>query len=827
MPGFQEYGTGNSFSWFTPRKVNEKGSMSSFTAFWTVCCLLVQLIAATEHGTIGYGISMFRPFCCYACHDVLAMVYLNCTTFSESSHDDGMSMKLVKRMDMEMDGSTSDECYASNRPFLESFAYCVQSHCDAEGLSSEKQNSCFQSMAAGGLPVPSLEESLPQVAPTEELASDAIWLNETMRVNEASWSSDRGTIDEFEHSEVWHVRFSITIMCLCVGLPLLAGLYLWLIALLPPHLRQDGLVMWLQASFFLPAFLRKRHSQPLPFKLGYVPKRSTSTLITLYIILNIVFCSVPYRSVQPNSWYSDRNPEIAAYVANRTGVLSFANMALAILFSTRNNPLMYLSGWSQTTFLAFHRWAARVAILQAVVHSIVYTADYCYFKDGGNAYYAEAAQPYFWWGIIATAAMGLMAGLSVLPLRVWAYELFLVVHIILAILSLVGSWYHVDIRFSKNWGYEVWLYIAFAFWAWDRLVRLLKVAYYSIPSPPAAQVELVQGTNVVMLTIFPGRQWTPQPGLHTFVYFPSLKKFWENHPFTILDWGHSSSLTHAPPDSRTSMSDQTPDKDIVGKNSIQTATKAIEEHSQTSDEEDQDGRFYIRCLFRTHKSMTSKLHKAIVEDPTTGTIPALTEGPYGSLAAPTKALLRHSDKIICVAGGIGITFAAGFAKQFAQERLRPTTAGSHGALFPRTKQFVLAWTVREVELFEHVRDRVLPNLGEGGLDDGSLQYRFWITGGENTTDTSSASSQAGTPSSISKEKRPEVSSEADKLVHMESGHRMDVADMIASETAVGQNTRVTVLVCGPGGLADEVRYQVARRARQGVLIDLVEETFSW
>ena len=42
----------------------------------------------------------------------------------------------------------------------------------------------------------------------------------------------------------------------------------------------------------------------------------------------------------------------------------------------------------------------------------------------------------YWWGIIATTSMGLMAGLSALPLRMYAYELFLALHIILAVLSL-------------------------------------------------------------------------------------------------------------------------------------------------------------------------------------------------------------------------------------------------------------------------------------------------------------------------------------------------------------------------------------------------------
>ena len=183
--------------------------MSLYQVLLLCCYLLAEIVVATKHGTIGYGINMFHPYCCSACSDSLAMVYLNCTTFSESNGaDGGMSMKLRKRMDMDMAGTTSDECHATNRPYLETLAYCVQSHCDAEGISDRKQDSCFQRLAAGGVAVPSLANSLPTTAPTEELAEDAMWLNKTMLVNEVYWMADRGTIDEFETSEEYHVRFS-------------------------------------------------------------------------------------------------------------------------------------------------------------------------------------------------------------------------------------------------------------------------------------------------------------------------------------------------------------------------------------------------------------------------------------------------------------------------------------------------------------------------------------------------------------------------------------------------------------------------------------------
>lgn len=84
------------------------------------------------------------------------------------------------------------------------------------------------------------------------------------------------------------------------------------------------------------------------------------------------------------------------YVGNRTGTLSLVNMSISILFAGRNNLLIALTGWSQTTFLTLHRWTARVATVQAVVHSIAYTL--AYFEpgyEGAAAYAAKVAEPFY------------------------------------------------------------------------------------------------------------------------------------------------------------------------------------------------------------------------------------------------------------------------------------------------------------------------------------------------------------------------------------------------------------------------------------------------
>lgn len=79
-----------------------------------------------------------------------------------------------------------------------------------------------------------------------------------------------------------------------------------------------------------------------------------------------------------------------AYVANRTGVIAFAVLPLVILFSGRNNILLWLTNWSHSTYMLLHRWVARIFAVQVIVHSIV---ELVLYIDMGS-YEEELIQPY-------------------------------------------------------------------------------------------------------------------------------------------------------------------------------------------------------------------------------------------------------------------------------------------------------------------------------------------------------------------------------------------------------------------------------------------------
>ncbi len=56
---------------------------------------------------------------------------------------------------------------------------------------------------------------------------------------------------------------------------------------------------------------------------------------------------------------------------------------------------------------------------------------------------------------------------------------------------------------SPQYGYQVWLYICFAFWSADRFARLARIVYYNRIGDAKATVEAIPGCNVLQVTVFP------------------------------------------------------------------------------------------------------------------------------------------------------------------------------------------------------------------------------------------------------------------------------------------------------------------------------------
>ncbi|KAI0445504.1 ferric reductase like transmembrane component-domain-containing protein [Xylaria telfairii] len=735
-----------------------------------------------------------------------------------------MDMGMDMDMDMAMMGTTTEECRTSNMPWLQTMAYCIKQACTPHGYTEERQAGCFSLHAVAGALEPTFRDSLPATAPTVELSEHETWLNTTSLVNHDLYHATHGTLEEFARSEYIHTRYSMILYLIVIGTCLIWGFKIQLASLFPRASRQlqnSTLGSKFQQHIALPAFFGSLHLEPLPANLGYVPGRALGISISIYIILNIIFSSVSFGSFQPNIYWPSQQFELCEYVGNRTGTLSLVNLSIAILFAGRNNILIAITGWSQTTFLTLHRWAARVATLQAIVHSAAYTLQYVDPGYDGAASYAEkVAEPFYWWGIIGTIALSLATAFAILPLRITLYELFLTIHIILIILALVACWYHLVPHFGFQYGYQVWLYICFAFWSADRLARLVRIVYYNRLGDAKAIVEAIPGCNILHVTVFPRITRGVGPGQHTFLYIPGLGKFWESHPFSIAAWETryssaqlaSSSLSASEGNEVYPTGKEPGSLSLVTKSTSQV--KSTTTHHEAAPHESQkynDVSFQV--LIRAHSGMTAALQRYL-SSPSTGSrveVSVYTEGYYGGHHATLHSLYT-ADTVLCLVGGLGITHALSFVQEYASgASLNGEVAGKSRGVMKRARRFILAWSAKEIAFINHVKKNFLAN-AQG------VECLFWYTG--------SSEDAAEKSDSPSKREIQGVDSHVSKATDATvTAGRMHIGTVIKSVLEVERQT--TVVVCGPGQMADEARKQVVNCVKDGFSVDLIEEAFAW
>lgn len=414
------------------------------------------------------------------------------------------------------------------------------------------------------------------------------------------------------------------------------------------------------------------------YNFAIVPTRGQALFIAYLISINIIMCSVGIRAVIPQTWFATSWYQVAAYVANRTGAISFANIPLLILFSGRNNILLWLTNWSYTTFLLIHRWIAWICTLQACIHSALYLGLYAW----SHSHAEESKLAYWYWGIIATLALSLALPLSILPIRKMAYEVFLITHIALAIMAIAGSWYHIIYRYDHQWGYETWMYIAMAFWAFDRLVRLARMAGKGVHRAYVSRID----DDYLRITI-PGVECQG----HVYAYFPSLSwRVWENHPFSVIN----SIGTRGEDHTAAGVTDPKIGTTVASKEIGGSSTPSDSASLTSGPAVASPG---ITLFVRLHSGITSRLASKIGA---AEGIPVLLEGSYGH---ESGALLKGSSaptveypNTICIAGGVGITAVLA--------ALAPT----HGIHAPlgTTKLF---WGVRHSAIVDSVED-LIPNI---------------------------------------------------------------------------------------------------------------------
>jgi predicted ferric reductase len=386
-----------------------------------------------------------------------------------------------------------------------------------------------------------------------------------------------------------------------------------------------------------PSTIGSYQVRPLPWLIGNAPTVGQAAYISLFFALNVILCSVNYGSSQPHPWGFSKREEILAYIGYRTGHIGYALLPLVVLFSSRNNFLLWVTNWSYGTYLLLHRWVARIFAVQAIVHSITLLLTY----KGSGSYPAESVKPYWSWGIVATVLTCAMLILSLLYFRRIAYEVFLLLHIVLAVLVIVGCWYHVILKWGYNF-YDNWLYAAIAVWFFDRTVRVLRVLKNGMRYAAVTEV----GDNYVRVDV-PGVRWTPKPGYVGYVGFPTLHPLrpWENHPFSINASVLFRSYRHtlAPASSNNSSLDSShAEGEVAGdKAPVTRVVRDVTDPKHTTG---------VSFIIKKRTGTTKMLNKNT-------RLLTILDGPYPH-SASTDAL--EADHLLLLGGGIGITGLLGW-----------------------------------------------------------------------------------------------------------------------------------------------------------------------
>lgn len=268
---------------------------------------------------------------------------------------------------------------------------------------------------------------------------------------------------------------------------------------------------------------KRAESQRFMYVLEFlVPSRLETLVVFFFFWLCFIVNATEIYYVKNDPLFDTRLQAINRFVGDRTGIICTVLTPLLVLFGGRNNFVQLLTRWKYSTVMVYHRWIARLVVLMAFIHSLCYTVLFIQRSD----YSESMAENYLIWGVVATTCGALLCFQGLLFLRRNWYEMFLVLHILLAVFFLVGLYYHI-----WELGYVQLVYPCFAVWGFDRFMRLVRLFIFGFP---VATVSLVANETITVRVKKP-TYWKVTPGGHAWLYIAGGWYFWQSHPFTLVD----------------------------------------------------------------------------------------------------------------------------------------------------------------------------------------------------------------------------------------------------------------------------------------------------
>ncbi|KAF1828647.1 hypothetical protein BDW02DRAFT_603242 [Decorospora gaudefroyi] len=631
----------------------------------TTLLLCTKSVRADGTGLIGYGKTLYNPPCSFACRSVIRKQTLSCTP-SVPSENHGTAHNPV---------TTPPECFVQDIPFLKTMALCIDVYC---ALSDKPPANLLEDywvshLGTGTLgdyqyvPVMSYQDALAAARKDEDdaTASNATTsmsesvpenlvpyrvssplaittggsdvLNETQLVSPVEWQLQYNYLSDFEVNEKGHSTMTLVVTIVAICLPILLSLLRFI-----PGIAASHGWSYMKSMLIYPPIFGRNHRKPVAGGIG-LPNRGQSLYILLISFLNIILLIAPYSITQPQASYTSRAIQTVGSMGDRAGTMAMGNVVALFLFSSRNNFLLYLTDWSYSTYLLLHRWLGYWAVIQTVIHSAMLWGHYV--KAG--TYADEILRLYWIWGIVGTVAVCCIIPFSLPQIRHKFYEFFIVSHIALSLLFLIGYYYHIWYVYEYNWGYEIWMFMPAGIWALEHLVRIGRMIF--------------QGSRTAIVTVIPDvdgeyiRIDIEGKALNTgvaYLCFPTLSwRFWETHPFSVSGLSSNVQQEHLHP-SETEDANSSPGLDANHeKRPVEHTTTPAAICDASSGRHTSITTFFARTRGGVTKALTTR---ASGSDSKQVRLRVVIDGPYNH-SGQVYSQLAQCGSMLCIAGGVGIT----------------------------------------------------------------------------------------------------------------------------------------------------------------------------
>jgi len=364
----------------------------------------------------------------------------------------------------------------------------------------------------------------------------------------------------------------------------------------------NNLVAFFRFIFYrpIPQIRVKKGWRPIVF-----PSLAIVVIVFLALILGVLYCTLP----QPLFWDSIAygSPPLAV----RSGMMAVALMPWIVALATKANLISMITGISHERLNVLHRWAAYICLLLSILHTVPFYVTPVWEKGAQQAFQQllqqQSGMYIYGTGIAALVPLCFLCTHSIAPLRHRMYELFVALHVPVAIVFLGMMFWHCN-NYLTSWHY---LLSTLGIWLLSYFMRLF---YLNWTRPgqlswligDEAAVTLMP-ENAIKITIPTKMRW--RPGQYVYLRMPGISVF-ENHPFTI------ASLC-----------------------------------SEDFPSEYGEGYRDMVLVFRPFGGFTRKVLNNALDHGPWHTYRAFVDGPYGGMQRRIEAF----DDVVLIAGGSGIT----------------------------------------------------------------------------------------------------------------------------------------------------------------------------